>query len=232
MVNITLIGTSHIAKESIDLIKKEISSQKPEVVAVELDRKRLYSLLHESGKKKIGSIRKLGIMGALFTFIGKIIQEKLGKAVGIAPGTDMKTAVKYGEKEGSKICLIDKDISIIAREMSVHLNFLDKLKFIGYILSGLVYAPFASVIKPKKKIDISKVPPEEVIEKAVSEVKKKFPKLYNILIERRNKHMASVINFLRKEYPEGKIIAVLGAGHVKGIKDILNNKYSIEVEVK
>lgn len=233
MVNITLIGSSHIAKDSVKSIKKEIKSQKPDIVAVELDKNRAKALFNpKPNKLTFNSIKQIGIMGFLFTFFGKILQDKLGKAVGIAPGSDMKTAMLYGSKVDAKIWLIDKDIRIIARDLSTKISFYEKLKIVGSILGGVLISPILALRKkPKKGIDLSKVPPEELITELVSEFRKRFPKLYNVLIEDRNKFMAKRISILSEENPEGKIIVVLGAGHISGIKDILKNKYSIDVQV-
>ena len=231
MAKITLIGSSHIARDSVKLIRTEILKEKPELVAVELDQDRMYSLFNKETKIKLSTIKKIGLMGFLFTFIGKALQDKLGKLVGITPGSDIRSAIIYGKEVGATICLIDKNIKTIAKDIS-NIPFFEKIKIIGYLLGALIYAPFASIFKSKKGIDISKVPSEQIIEDAIKEFKEKFPKLYDILIESRNKHMASILNFLGKKNPDVKIIAVVGAGHISGIKDILKDKYSIKVEVK
>ena len=43
--NIFIIGTSHIARQSINDIKKRFSELNPDIVCVELDHKRLHALL-------------------------------------------------------------------------------------------------------------------------------------------------------------------------------------------
>ena len=50
--NLTIIGTSHIAKQSIEEIKNSVAETKPDIIALELDNKRLYALIHE--KKSSG----------------------------------------------------------------------------------------------------------------------------------------------------------------------------------
>jgi len=69
--NITIIGTSHIAKQSIEDVKNTINNEKPDIIALELDRKRLYSLVHKGeGKIRIRDIFKIGIKGYLFLKFG------------------------------------------------------------------------------------------------------------------------------------------------------------------
>ena len=48
--NITMIGTSHIAKESVSEVKNYIIKEKPDIIALELDRPRLAALLNKKKK--------------------------------------------------------------------------------------------------------------------------------------------------------------------------------------
>ena len=48
---LTIIGTSHISKQSVNDVKEHILIEKPEIIAIELDKIRLYSLLNK--KKKL-----------------------------------------------------------------------------------------------------------------------------------------------------------------------------------
>ncbi len=52
MNKIILVGTSHIAKQSIRRVKKAIEENKPDIVAVELDSKRFYSIIAKKTKQK------------------------------------------------------------------------------------------------------------------------------------------------------------------------------------
>ena len=60
--NLEIIGTSHIAKQSMEDVEKVIEEGKPDIIALELDSKRLYSLMNkEKGKISIDSIRRVGV---------------------------------------------------------------------------------------------------------------------------------------------------------------------------
>ena len=59
--NLNIIGTSHIAKQSIDSVKNTILKEKPDIIALELDKNRLYGLMHNEKKKlNIRDIPKIG----------------------------------------------------------------------------------------------------------------------------------------------------------------------------
>lgn len=230
--NLYLIGTSHIARESIREIKEKIESIKPGVVAVELDKERLYSLMHENPKAKVSyrSIFKVGVKGFLFALLGKWMSDKLGKAVGIKPGADMKSAVVVASKENIPVALIDQNISITLRRISKAFGWKEKWHFFVDALKGLFFKKKVMEEYGLDKFDLSKVPEEELIEKMLLHVKKRYPSLYKVLITERNKVMGKNLIFLMKKHPDKEILAVVGAGHKEGmIKYIKENFNKIEI---
>jgi len=56
--DLTIIGTSHIAKQSLDEVERAINVEKPDIIALELDRRRLYSLFKKPGRIRIYDIKK------------------------------------------------------------------------------------------------------------------------------------------------------------------------------
>ncbi|MBI2106814.1 TraB/GumN family protein [Candidatus Woesearchaeota archaeon] len=213
--NIYLLGTSHIAQESIDKVKEFIEAKKPEIVAIELDQKRVYALFQEK-KLSIKDIRYLGIKGFLMNLIGAYIEKKLGKLVGVTPGSEMKTAIKLAKKHKLAIALIDQDISITLKKLSKSVTWREKLRFVKEIIKGLITR------KPQiEPFDLRKIPPKETIEKMVQIVKNSYPNVYNVLIEERNHVMAKNLYSLMTNNPTKTIFAIVGAGHEEGIIKII-----------
>ena len=59
--NLTIIGTSHISPKSVKQVKDKIKELKPEIIAVELDRKRHHALTTKTNNKIKGNpgLRKM-----------------------------------------------------------------------------------------------------------------------------------------------------------------------------
>ena len=91
--NLTILGTSHISKESVELIGSFVGKNKPEIIAVELDKRRLVGLLSES-RMNFKDIFEWGVGPFLIGIIGSWIQKKLGNIVNVKPGSDMLKAVE------------------------------------------------------------------------------------------------------------------------------------------
>ncbi|MGM5487649.1 MAG: TraB/GumN family protein [Nanobdellota archaeon] len=214
---IEIIGTSHIAQQSIDEISALIKEKQPDIVAVELDKKRLYALQNEiETKVSLSDISRIGFQGFLFTLLGSWAQKKLGNIVGIKPGSDMLAAVKQAQKNGAKIALIDQDIERTLKNFSKQLTWKDKWNLAKDTFSG-------AYKKDLRQMDLSKVPPEELVEKLLRQVKDRYPSIHQVLIDDRNHHMVARLRRIQNQHPDAHILVVVGAGHKEGMKALLQN---------
>ncbi|MAG50538.1 hypothetical protein CL621_02775 [archaeon] len=214
--NLTIIGTSHIAIQSIKEVEEAISKIKPEIVAIELDKLRFNALIYKQKRKlNLKDIKKIGMKGFLFNLVGAWIEKKLGKVVGVAPGSEMKKAVEIAYKIKADIALIDQNISKTLKRLSKEITWKEKFRFIGEIITGIFK-------RPKIKIDLTKVPSQKIINKLTSRLKKLYPSIYKVLIKERNEVMAKNLYNLMNTNKE--IIAVMGAGHEEEIIELIKSQ--------
>ncbi len=217
--NLVLVGTSHIAKQSLKEVKQAIEKENPDIVALELDRPRLQGLLSSKREKiRFRDIRRIGIKGYLFSLFGAWAEKKLGEKTGVKPGQEMVTAYRVAKKNKKMIALIDQDISITLRRLSDSITWKEKWHFLVDI--------FKAVILRKKEIefDLSTVPSGKIIKKLTGKVKKRYPNIYKVLVDERNDFMAEKLAELCNNYPEDKIVAIMGAGHEKEILKMVKEK--------
>ena len=217
-----ILGTSHIAEQSIREIKNFVLTKRPDIIAVELDAQRVASLLSgEKNKMPFSSAFTIGIKGYLFAKIAQFVQQKIGKAVGIIPGSEMKTAIELARTEKIQIALIDQPIAITLKNFSKAFTWREKFRFMGEILGGIVMPRRQIKRLGLDAIDLRKVPPEEVIEKMMNLMKERYPSVYKTIVEDRNKYMVKKLVKIMREFPEKNILAVVGAGHKKGMEELL-----------
>jgi pheromone shutdown-related protein TraB len=228
MDNITIIGSSHIAKQSLIEVEQLILNEKPDFVALELDRKRLHGLA-SGQKQKVGleHLKRFGLKGFLFNLIGGWVERKLGNLVGVKPGSEMITAFNAAKKTGAKIALIDQDIEITMRRFSKEFRGREKWHLIRDIFMGMFFGKREIKKLGIENLDLSKVPPKKLIRKLLERVKEDYPGVYKVLIDERNKYMAQQLIELDFKNPGKRIVAVVGAGHEEGIKELLKKKNRI-----
>jgi len=220
MHSVQILGTSHISRQSISAIKTKIQEWHPDIVAVELDRYRLPHLFEPKKRSRIRDLPKLGLVGFLFNFVGGWLQRKLGEKVGLAPGADMRTAIRAAQQENIPIALIDRPITITLQRLSTELTAWEKIKFVSYLIGGFVLPA------PKELgFDIRTIPEERIVTKLTFELRRTFPQFYRILVKERDAYMAEQIRNLVRVHPHKKILVVVGAGHVRGLSMALRNLF-------
>lgn len=213
-----IIGTSHISSESVQEIKQEFLRFQPDQICVELDTQRLYALLHPNEKpNNIALLQQLGIGGFVFAYIARKAQKKLGKIVGMQPGSDMLFAVELAKNNKLTLQLIDRHIQKTIKRLIKKITLKEKWRFVKDIFTAL----FLKKSQPKVKIDLDKVPSNELIDVLLVQLQERYPSLHKVLVDERNHYMAKQLVVLLKKFPEKKFMAVVGAGHKKEMEKLL-----------
>jgi len=216
--NLAILGTSHIARQSLEEVRSTIEKFKPDILALELDKARLIALFEKRTKPHYGTIKKIGLQGFIFNLIGAFVEKRLGKMVGVKPGSEMKLAYQIAQQKKLRVALIDQRIEVTLRNFSKAFTWREKLRFAFDILKSFF------VRKPLLKIDLTKVPEEKLIVEMIKKVKQRYPNFYKVLVEDRNKVMAKNLAALMKMFPDKKILAIIGAGHEKDLLNLIKQK--------
>lgn len=197
MRRIILIPVAHVSKKSIARVRKKIIKEKPRFVALELCRARFGALK----ERRTAGRRAGGFVSALYIF-----QKLAERLFGSRAGSEMLEAAEAARKVGAEVVFIDRDIGETAAGLR-RVPIGEKIRFV----LGLPLAFAELWIKGKKVIDdISK---QATVEWMLAGMREKFPNFYKVLVEERDEYMAHRIAGYR-----GKIVAVVGAGHVRGIR--------------
>ncbi len=222
MKNVILVPTSHVAEESVRKAREIISREEPDCVAVELDLGRLMAL--EQGEAShMEALKRLGPWTFAMLWVMKALQSWLGRKAGILPGSDMLGAVKAAEYRGVQVELIDQDIGLTMEGLR-RVHWREKAKLLFFILKGATIDSLVSLSGKGERlsIDLSSVPPKELVSDVLSILRKEFPQIYRALVRDRDLYMARRIAALTQSHD--RIIVFVGAAHVSGIQALLCGK--------
>ncbi|MBU5557645.1 MAG: TraB/GumN family protein [Candidatus Aenigmatarchaeota archaeon] len=198
---IIIIGTSHISPQSVEATRDRILREQPDCVAIELDPIRYRALQHPQPP----SIRAGATAWLLHT-----LQNRLSKATGVLPGSEMLAAINTAKEIGADIVLIDMSIERILAEMRA----VPMMRKFSMLLHLLVSATFG-----QKTVNLSDVPDERLVRQVLRYMSKKMPDFYKILVTERNAYMAKWVRELAKKHK--KIVVVVGMAHVAGLSKLL-----------
>lgn len=199
-----LLGTAHVFERSVIEVREAIREEKPDIVALELDPVRLDALLHsEDRKPTLREMKEFGFRNALLLLFMSYLQKKVSNETGIMAGREMIEAAIEARSLGIPIALIDRDLSVTIQKLMDKVGAKEKLMILK------------DVILPAEEysIDYAYENPVELID----EIKDRYPFIYQILVDERDRYMAENLKRIHKE----KVLAIVGAGHVSGIKKYL-----------
>jgi pheromone shutdown-related protein TraB len=210
---IILIGTVHVSPESVKEVRETIERENPDTVGVELCDRR-YEILTKKKQWEEQEIVKIIKEGKTYLFLANLLlsnfQKKIGEELGSEPGAEMIEAIKIAKEYEIPVSLLDRDISITLKRAWNAMGVKEKLKLIYALIAGF-FVEAEEVIEELKNQDIITELMEELAEQA--------PGAKRVLIDERDQYIASKIS-----ESEGKMVAVVGAGHMEGIKNLLQHR--------
>ena len=227
--DILLVGTAHVSKDSVEEVKSAIKEFKPDVVAVELCRRR-YQTLTEKEKWEDTPITSFLQTDKAFLILAQTflasVQRKLGEEFGSEPGAEMLAAIEEAKKQGLRIELVDRDISVTLKRAWKKMGVREKFRLVWEFIKAMVGYDEEEL----KEIDLKELMKEDVMSAMMKEFSEFAPSVSHVLIDERNKYIAKKILDAREKH--GKVLAVVGAGHVKGIKEYLEGNKPLDVDIK
>jgi pheromone shutdown-related protein TraB len=215
--NIVLIGTAHISEESVREVRNAIETYKPDIVAVELCQRRYDSISKKDKWENTPVTALIKSNNAYFmlaqTFLASI-QRKLGEEYGVEPGSEMFAAIQEAEKNHLPIALVDRDITVTLKRAWRLMGIREKFRVVWEFLKAMVGFDDEEL----EELDLQELMKQDVLSQMMEEFSKIAPSASKVLIAERDQYIAQKIY---EESKKGKVVAVVGAGHLNGIKKFL-----------
>ena len=219
-VRYTLLGTAHVSKESVAAVEAALASEAFDVIAVELDPARHRALTDPNALAKLDLVQaiksgKAGLLAANLALAA--YQRRLSEQLGVEPGAELKAAAVGATARSLPLALIDRDIGLTFKRAWSKLGFW-KRSMLG---AGL----FTSLIVDEKVEDdaIERLKEGDVLEASFAEFAGQSPELFEAIIAERDRYMAAKLRETGAAHPGTRMLAVVGAGHLAGLKAALES---------
>ena len=217
---ILLIGTAHISQSSVDEVNSVIDQEKPDTVCIELCSSRHQAMLDKDQWKNM-DIYKVVREGKSFLLFANLImtafQKRLGSQLGVKPGAEMLEAANAAERVGAELILADRDVKITLQRTWRGMTFWGRMKVLSQLLASLF------VREEISKEEIEKLKESDALSEAMQMLAEQSPEIKRILIDERDQFMAEKIKLAQGK----RIVAVVGAGHVKGLMAELEREHNL-----
>ena len=221
--SIILVGTAHISRESADLVRSVIDQEQPDCVCVELDPRRFEALSQPRRWESLDLkeiIRKKQLSTLIVNLLLASYQKRLGEQLGVLPGMEMLEAIRTSEKYGIPVSLCDRDVRVTMRRAWRTTPFWRKSMLVSSILLTMFDTTEIS------EADMRDLRKQDILSEMMKELGREVPTLKTVLIDERDRYLAQKI----QESEGMKIVAVVGAGHVEGIRRTLAEQMPVDLQ--
>ncbi len=220
---VLLVGTAHISAESVELVRQVIEHERPQCVCVELDERRFAALSQKTrweGLDLREVIKNRQLATLLLNFLLSSYQRRLGGQLGVMPGSELLEATRVAQELGIPVELCDRDVRITLRRAWATLSLWDKSKLLATVLTAAFEPPQLS------EEELRRIRQKDVLSELMRELGEAMPTLKRVLIDERDGYLANKIRATKGD----KIVAVVGAGHVAGMREALTSGSSIDMD--
>ena len=203
-----ILGTAHVSSESVELVRNQIEEWGPDLVAVELCPSRMAALTEPESldSEDLLKIIKEGRSAMILLQSALAAQQRrMGISSGEKPGAELLAAVNAAEESDIPVEMIDRDVVITLRRAWRKMGMIEKWR----ILNALLWE------EDDEEVSIDEVlGNSDLLSSMMEEAREVAPRAGEVLIDERDAFLAGRIQQIRGK---GKVLAVIGAGHLSGV---------------
>jgi pheromone shutdown-related protein TraB len=143
-------------------------------------------------------------------------QKRIADQLDIEVGADMRTAVESAESHSLPLMLIDRDIGTTLKRIYRNIPWYKRLAVMAGLLSSVTAKGNVS------EEEIERLKSGDVLESTFNEFAEQSEDIYRPLVDERDQYMAARLIEEAKQSGCKNILAVVGAGHMRGIRRYLS----------
>ncbi|WP_456406430.1 TraB/GumN family protein [Thiolapillus sp.] len=218
---LTLLGTAHVSRTSAEMVEKLIESEGYDAVAVELCPSRYNAILSPDSLAKMNLMEVIRSGKASMVIANLAMgayQQRIAEQFGIEPGAEQRRAIDMARKHHLPVLLIDREIGATLKRTAANLPWWKRWTLFTGLLLSLISR------EEVEEGEIEKLKEGDMLETTFAEFAHDREDLYIPLIDERDAYMAARLTQEVEENGHEDILAVVGAGHLKGISAKLRER--------
>lgn len=217
---IGILGTAHVSESSRREVRGLIESGEYEAVAVELCKSRHKTITDPGSLARMDlwqviRERRVFAIAALLVLGG--CQQRIAERFGIEAGGELKEAVALAASRGLPLAVIDREVGLTLKRLYFGVSWWRRPALLSSLLAGLFYTDEIT------EEEIEEVKRSETLETAFRHLPLMEGELEEVLIHERDRYMAAKIRKFVSENKPASLLAVVGAGHLEGLRRELSD---------
>lgn len=220
-VAITLLGTAHVSRSSADTVRRLVSSGDYDAVALELCENRYQALIDPDAMSKMDLVQVFrkgrGPMVMASLALGAF-QQRIADQLGVEVGGEMRAAISAASERDLPVMLIDRDIGTTLKRIYRNVPFGRRFKLLTLLIASVIARRTVS------EEEIEQLKEGDVLESTFNQFAEQAEDIYIPLISERDEYMVAKLMQAAKAQGHKRILAVVGAGHMKGMRQRFNHE--------
>jgi pheromone shutdown-related protein TraB len=213
--SLTLLGTAHVSRASAAEVERRLADGDYDAVAVELCASRYRAIVEPETVAKMDLfqvIKKRQVPMVAASLVLGAFQQRVAEQLGVEPGAEMRAAITGAEDRDLPLYLIDRDVGITLRRAYRSVPWWQRF----YLIAALVTSAFSRGAVDES--DVEALKHGDLLESAFAEFAQRSGALFRPLIAERDEYLAArLLQELKRDHP-ARVLAVVGAGHLKGVQ--------------
>jgi pheromone shutdown-related protein TraB len=216
---VTLLGTAHVSRASAEKVRELLDSGAYDAVAVELCPSRYHAILDPDALSRMDLFKviregKVSMVAANLAL--GAYQQRLAEQFEIEPGAEQLAAIRHAQAHHKPVLLIDREIGVTLKRVLHNVPWWKRFGLFAGLLGSLFSRDEVS------EADIEGLKEGDVLEHTFAEFAEDRKDLFLPLIDERDRYMAArLLQELQEAQSPQRVLAVVGAGHLKGIREYL-----------
>ncbi|MBI1194833.1 MAG: TraB family protein [Gammaproteobacteria bacterium] len=221
---VTILGTAHISKASADKVDALIGSGRYDAVAIELCPSRHHAMIEPDSLANMDLVQVVregkASMIAAHLALGAY-QQRMAEQLGVMPGAEMRKAIECAQKHNLPVLLIDRDVATTLKRIYRNVSWWRRFELITTLVMSVMSRQKVSAE------EIERLKEGDMLETAFTQFAEQAEQLYVPLIEERDRYMSARIVDEIDRSEARHILAVVGAGHLKGMQSHLGEDIAV-----
>ncbi|WP_198262684.1 TraB/GumN family protein [sulfur-oxidizing endosymbiont of Gigantopelta aegis] len=216
--SITVLGTAHVSKTSAEKVQELLETGEYDGVAIELCPSRYNSMIDPDSLAKMDlfQVFKEGKASMVIASLALgAYQQKMADEFGIEPGAEMRMAIDQAKKMSCEVHLIDREVGTTLKRVYNNVPWWKRMGIVGGLLGSVVSNEKVS------EDEIERLKDGDMLETTFAQFAEEAKELFEPLIDERDQYMAARLEQIVSRSENKSILAVVGAGHLKGIESYL-----------
>jgi len=215
---VTLLGTAHVSRASAEQVRSLLETGDYDAVAVELCPSRYGVVVDPNALARMDLFKVLRegkAPMALASLALGAYQQRLADQFGIQPGEEQRVAIEQARAAHKAVLLIDREIGVTLKRVAASVVWWQRW--------GLMVGLVASLVSREDvtEEEVERLKEGDILETTFAQFAEEREDLYRPLIDERDRYMAARLREEIERAGHENILAVIGAGHVKGVSAYL-----------